>query len=203
MTTESLLVQGSSHLNHAHPRKEIRQYGLQLLKNHHEHLKKEHYKQYEKMIYKSSYNYSRRYNQEFEDILSEACLIYCECLQRFDGRKASFSTFLSMSLNFRLGNYCKRNRKRILETEEFIDTEFLKENIEFSFFKDSLSENSKKIVELVSDPPMELFSFCKREDETKWALKINKDVISKYLLSKKWNISQIRNSFAEIKSNLI
>jgi DNA-directed RNA polymerase specialized sigma24 family protein len=207
MTTESLLVQGSSHLNRAHPRKEIRQYGLQLLKNHHEHLKEQHYKQYEKMIMNISKKYSKQFNQDLDDLVSESCLIYCECLERFDDRKASFLTFLYLSLKLRLGNYCKKIIK-IQETEEFVEEVhkgekcFETSKIDFSFFKDSLSESSRQIVELVSNPPAELFSFCKREDGTKWALKINQSVVAKYLESKNWEKTKILNSFAEIKSNL-
>jgi hypothetical protein len=54
------------------------------------------------MIDKEAWRYAKRYRLDFEEVRSEAYLIFCEALKRYDSEQASFSTFLRSSMR-RLG----------------------------------------------------------------------------------------------------
>lgn len=51
-------------------------------------------KDYEGLINKQSWVYARKYLLDFEDVRSQAFVIFCEALQKYDDRHASFTTYL-------------------------------------------------------------------------------------------------------------
>lgn len=70
--------------------------------------------QNERLIYSQAWKYAWKYNMEIEDTKSQAFLIFCEALDRFDGR-SRFITFLSWRL-MTLNDYCRRE-KALLDHE--------------------------------------------------------------------------------------
>jgi len=51
-------------------------------------------KDYKGIINKQSWAYAKKYLLDFEDVQSQAFVIFCEALQKYDDRRASFSTYL-------------------------------------------------------------------------------------------------------------
>ena len=67
----------------------------------------EHFDKYINLIRKSAHHYSNIFNNiEYEEIEAQGFLIYCECVDKYDITKASFSTYLVSELR-RLGDYCE------------------------------------------------------------------------------------------------
>lgn len=70
------------------------------------------FKQFLPMIEKAVWHYSRKYHLERSDLEGQAFLIFCEALKTFDKEKASFSTYLTRTLNIKLSSYCITTNKR-------------------------------------------------------------------------------------------
>lgn len=83
---------------------------------------------YQKMIQKVAHVMSERYNVEYEDMEAQGYLIYCECVQRFDLTKSSFSTYLYINLSGRLSDYGVTNtRQRGINLYDMINYEYSEE----------------------------------------------------------------------------
>lgn len=67
------------------------------------------FKKNERLIYKQSWHYAKKYDMDFEDIKSQAFLVFCEALDRFDDSQATFTTFLFHRLRT-LNDYCKKEK---------------------------------------------------------------------------------------------
>jgi len=64
------------------------------------------FNQFLPMIEKATWHYSRKYRLDRNELQGQGYLIFCEALERFDEKKASFSTYLFNELS-RLNIYCK------------------------------------------------------------------------------------------------
>ena len=162
------------------------------------------------MINKFVYKFLKKYQFiSVEELKSEANLIYCNCLTTFEEERSSFSTYLHNNLFYGLSMFCKK-QLNIYKDINFIEdqeTEFgamcnFINGVEFGFFSESLSTPAREIVKIITDPPAELFECFARKDDSKWAFKLTKHTITKYLKSKNWNSKNINNSFCEIKNSL-
>jgi len=56
-------------------------------------------KQYEPMLNSQAAFYAKKYKLDFDEVKSQAYLIFCETLEKYDNRKASFTTFLYARLH--------------------------------------------------------------------------------------------------------
>lgn len=69
------------------------------------------FKKFERMLYSRAWFYSIAYRIDFEEVQSQAFLIFMEALERFDPlRGTDFSTFLYWRLQT-LGDYCKAEKR--------------------------------------------------------------------------------------------
>jgi len=118
-------------------------------------------KQNEKLIYKQSWHYARKYNMDFEDIKSEAFEIFCKALDRFEEDRASFTTHLYYRLRG-LNDYCKKQNiiegryldhplsEKIAETKQQVEIEDkILEKTLFYEAVDLLSSGAKKVMEVI------------------------------------------------------
>jgi len=82
------------------------------------------FSQYKPMILGRAYDIARKYSVDQEDVVSEGYLVFVQVLKKFDERKAKFSTFLWINLEYHLDEYCRLQRgwdNNIFETEEEFD----------------------------------------------------------------------------------
>jgi RNA polymerase sigma factor (sigma-70 family) len=116
------------------------------------------FKDNERLINSRSWHYARSYGLDFYDVQSQAYLVFCEALQRFDGRSA-FTTYLWHRLRT-LGDFCRREKKRrgAWEISEDIPadvpgdvpgSEYCEERLEFYKALDRLSQDGQKVVKKI------------------------------------------------------
>jgi hypothetical protein len=106
----------------------------------------------ERLLYKQSWHYAKRYNMDFEEVKSQAFLIFCEAIDRFEENKASFTTHLFNRLRT-LNDYCNKEKsirqkesiEEHMESEESIEEHL--ERILFYQLVDLLSADGKRLVE--------------------------------------------------------
>lgn len=65
------------------------------------------FEKYQRMIQKVAHNIGIRYSVDFDEMEAQGYLIYCECVQKFDITKASFSTYLYINLTGRLKDFAE------------------------------------------------------------------------------------------------
>jgi len=66
------------------------------------------FKRFVNMIRSRAWKYAKAYGMDYDDVEAEGFTIYCICLEKFNGKLASFSTYLFNNLNGRLNDYCER-----------------------------------------------------------------------------------------------
>ena len=116
-------------------------------------MREELFHKYKNLIYKQAWKYSKAYNLEVCDLISEAYLIYEDATKRHREEKGSFSTFLTHRLR-KLNDYCHKETKTKSQQLSFIldksdtqikELENQKENIQE--FESILSYDAKKIIQ--------------------------------------------------------
>lgn len=66
------------------------------------------FEDYKNLIYKEAWKYSRMYNKELGDLISEGYIIFTEVVEKYDeSRGVKFSTYLQFCLR-KLIDYCKK-----------------------------------------------------------------------------------------------
>lgn len=109
------------------------------------------------LIRKRAWEYSKKYNIEYSEMESQGYLIYCECLEKFDNTKSSFSTYLFIQLN-RLGDFAKTYARQKGELiEDYFSVEDEEINIEDSI---ESRESSLNLSELIIEASKNLSSDC-------------------------------------------
>lgn len=115
-------------------------------------MKTELFKKTEKLIYQRAWYYARKYGMDFEDIRSQAFLIFTEAVDRFDPSQGSFVTFLYHRLRT-LNDYCKREKRigiRFTDFENVIDEHHIDENEQSRAWMneriESLSDDAKIVI---------------------------------------------------------
>ena len=74
-------------------------------------MEKKLFEKYANLIRKRAHEYSKKYGVDYSELESQGYLIYCECLEKYDVSKSSFSTYLYIQLN-RLGDYIKTYQRQ-------------------------------------------------------------------------------------------
>jgi hypothetical protein len=157
------------------------------------------YKESEKIIRGKVYQYSILFSIEYEDLLGQANLLFCEAIERFDVQKnIKFSTFFFPYITKKLKQYAikeiKNKSTKINSTYEkaFIDDCFF--NIDFF---NGLSEDAQIVVSLIQN------HIEKLKDEKLKNKNITQRSIRKFLrLNYNWTNRKIEKIFTEISCNL-
>lgn len=121
--------------------------------------KAELFKKNERLIYKQSWYYAKKYDIDFEEVRSQAYIVFCEAIDRFDRKMgASFTTYLFDRLRT-LDYYCKKE-KFTKSLEIWIGKEYLRfgeiiedriERLNFYEMVDLLSKDARSLVkEIIS-----------------------------------------------------
>lgn len=120
----------------------------------------------------------KRNDLEFEDILSEAYLIYSMCLQNFKGNKNNkFSTYLYTNLWGRLRDYCRVTIKPIYHYE---DKNFTNKDGEVSRYEESIISPEYEI------DNADLMKLAKEE------LSYEGFVVFQYIVKREWEVGNKR-----------
>lgn len=69
------------------------------------------FEKYANLIRRRAHEYSKKYGIDYSELESQGFLIYCQCLEKYDISKSSFSTYLYIQLN-RLGDYVKTYQRQ-------------------------------------------------------------------------------------------
>lgn len=88
-----------------------------------------------------------------EEILSEANLIFCKCLENWQKEKGEFKRYLSTFLYHDLYRFCKKRKIEISELYadmSFIDN-YTSHKDKVNYIIDQLSSDGKNIVDLIID----------------------------------------------------
>lgn len=160
------------------------------------------YNQNKRMLHFYANRFSRRYHLEYDEVFSEANIIFCKSLSTYkDSKNASFSTHLFNNLKGRLNRTC-RNMLSIKEKEIAFDHCYhsitYKENhCERIFFKEALNilsqeEKTAAVLNLILDPA-DIDIEKPRTTQTS---------IRRELKSNGWSRSEIEFTFKKIKEAL-
>lgn len=155
------------------------------------------YADYEKMIKKVAWKFAKN-AQHTEELIAEGNLEYVKALIKFDPNKSCFSTYLYNRLNNHFINLAKKWQVPVVEINDFIPANSLnvEKTISFKQSLENLSETAKEIINLVLDTPDDLYRIVREE------LKLNKEMIRRYLREKGWKFTQINAGMAEIANAL-
>ena len=142
----------------------------------------DNFEKYTNMCRKLAWKYSSPSKMDYDDLEQEAFLIYCECIEKYDVTKSSFSTYLFINLNGRLKlykdkenrefDYIQSDEEKTFSTVEYFDPELepsISELLESA--KEVLSETAYKLVEYI----------LSRNWEGGWYKNFNKKVAKKFL----------------------
>jgi len=141
---------------------------------------------------KIAWSFHRTTGVEFEELLSEACLAYCEAEvdPNYDPRKSAMTTFAYYKMHSHLKNYIKKQ----YHDEQVNDRAELtpEQEVEFKDTIESLTDEAKFVCEQILKSPHEFLSEgAPRKCQSK---------LKTYLRQSGFTWEQIRNSFKEIKN---
>lgn len=114
------------------------------------------FENYINLCRKVAWKYSIKYRIEYDDVEAESYLIYCECIEKYDPMKSSFSTYLFTALNGYLSLYCKKQVREIdglTDNERLYDVEDLSLDVSMSELLESarnvLSNTAYRLVSYI------------------------------------------------------
>ncbi len=184
------------------------------------------YSEYEKCIQKLVWNYTKRSRFEFDELLSEANQAFIHAVDSYDETKgASFHTWLYITVNGKLKNYCKLTKSKEMQPLpailnknfdptkkwnnnipwqiDFIDTKEPnpEQNTTFKLLIENLSKEAKEVVDVVLNTPTEMIELVKSMSSNRQGhMHVYKSNIRAYFENKGWKNTLILNCFEEIKS---
>jgi len=164
--------------------------------------KEENMKQYLPLIHKLTHKFHNRTGIEYEDLFSEACLIYAKAINHYDPDKAKEITFIWNCINNGLIDYCLRDKHEneveldentIFDHKNNPEKELI--NKEFkSLFLSKLSEEAKEVCQIIFESPGEFLEVM--------SPKARRGLLIKKLRKMEWTWKSIWDSIKEIKTIL-
>ena len=159
-----------------------------------------------------------------EEILSEANLIFCECVEKYEQKTGQFLNFLSTVLYFRLYQKCremsgeKRNSKNEWEIREELMEDIMLPDQNYQNSEEifvfptnnrindivsatiaNLSSDAQEMTHIIFNPPPELHNIVENNPRIR---RITKKNLYEYLRKIGLQRKRILHSFWEIKSEL-
>lgn len=101
-----------------------------------------------------AWQFHRRTGIEWQELFSQACLAYCECLKSYKKDKGAKTTWVYTAMKNDLINFCKREHRNQYPTG--VDDWFEDSLIPmYEFFEQemNLSEDTKEIIQMVREEP--------------------------------------------------
>ncbi len=107
------------------------------------------YKQYKNLIRSQAWVVAKKYNYDFEELLSEGNLIFVEARKKYNSNKGKFSTYLYIDLNYRLNDYIKKHDKDSVSIEDYLEEDKLDVNKIKTIMENRIYSNHMKKVEAI------------------------------------------------------
>jgi len=158
----------------------------------------DHYKEYKKLIYKEAWRKAKLYGLDFQDLIGEGNLAYCEALETWDPEKGAFSTHLTWRLKYRFGEVLgfDASQKELGEVPELAGGENPLTSCSFKNGLETLSSDAKEVANIILGSSGEL---C---DMTANKIRVTRKNIARYYRSKKWQRYKVVNAMNEIRDML-
>ena len=162
----------------------------------------ETYRDVEKLIYRTCYDFARRYGGDIDELVSTGNEAYACAYNSYDpSRNALFSTWVRTQVWYALMNE-RKARYRIRERCAGDDTEtWARNESEFDMdeFAIGLSPDSQHILGLLQTPPAALadVATAKGDHGINW-----RSTLKSYLRAAGWTHARVAESFAEIAQAL-
>ena len=160
------------------------------------------YKDYEKLIYKISWNWNKTTAMDIEELIPEANIVFAECLLSHNPSQSKFSTWLYISIQSRFkvllnkSKCMKYDGVQVEFKDEILSNSISQEkNCLFKNIIDNLSKEAKEIAITVLEAPADLLEMLPKPE-------LSKNQLMKYFRLKGWKIPAIQKAFAEIKESL-
>lgn len=153
------------------------------------------------LLYQAANYYAARYRVPFEDLLSEAHLIFAKEAARYDSTKgASFSSWLYAKVRWGIVTYMRGEYPHLrlpsLEDEEVPEVGVI-ENTFAADLKSEVSKDARFVVRTLLNAPKEYSRLCRfNEVESKAAVL---DVMEYYLSELGWSFDRIEDTFDELR----
>lgn len=99
------------------------------------------------LIRKIAWSFFYTTGLEYEDLFSEACLAYCECVKKYDKNKSKITTFAHIHIRNHLINYINRLKLKNIDTIDIYEID----NIEYqnSPLIDKLSISAQIVLDTI------------------------------------------------------
>ena len=149
----------------------------------------EFYEQYKKLIYSQAWKWCWESGINYDEMVSEGNLVFCQCYHRWDKRKAKFSTWLTVNLNFRFQDITN-NRKCLSPIPPNLED---KKDTNYQSLMNNIPSDCKRLVRIV------LLNYYHRKEmgiDAPQSLSVLKD----YLKSIGWKSRVIRRRIKRTKS---
>ena len=168
--------------------------------------KTELFLKFKKDIENISKKYSHKTNMEFDDLVAEGNLFFCECLEKFDQSRGEFENYFRRSLSgFYKDLTEKENRRETILEPEIIELFPDQDRENFDLI---VSEKTEKVLKAIFNPKVDFLKFelqnhrkisSRRTAEIKKA-PLTQKMIFKYFVSEGWKAQEVYNCFYEIKN---
>lgn len=158
------------------------------------------YEDYKNLIYKIAWTYHRKTGVDFEELVSEGNIAFCNAKKNFNPNKnIKFCTYLYCCLKNQMKDFVDKQNNHC----DFNEIKFYLEDKNSQFqikLFENLSDSSKIIVKTIINPPEEIIKWAQND---KWPKKRDgKKHLSRYFREKGWKFQDIWNSFNEIQTVL-
>lgn len=155
------------------------------------------YEDYKKLIYKIAWTYHRKTGIDFEELVSEGNIAFCNAKKHFNPDKdIKFCTYLYIAIKNTMKDFIEKNN--CFDNTNKINFEFKDVNNEFQIkLFENLSDSSKIMIKTIINPPSEIIEWAQSD---KWPKKRDgKKHLLKYFRERGWKFQSIWDCFNEIQ----
>ncbi len=163
----------------------------------------EAYKDVEDLIRKICWNFKKVYGGNFDDLFSEANIIFIKAFDSYNDNKGKFSTWINTKVVYGLTETIRQKNKEDELLEQYLINNQIKTESLFKydfFFEivEAIQIDAKEILDIILDPPKEL---QKQIDQRKNYKYPTINMLKKYAIHKLgWTARRVEESFQEIRS---
>jgi len=120
----------------------------------------ETYADMERLICKIVWRLTNAYNADFEEVRSEANLIFLNAMKTYDEEKGALSTHLTCQITRRLQTYLHNQKKQtaVYLVSLFEDIEDPTSNLSMIDILDEVGEDAKTLIDLVLETPVDFMN---------------------------------------------
>jgi len=165
------------------------------------------YLKYQNMIAKKAWQWSNRTGWDFEDVMAEGNLVFCQSMATYNPALSAFSTYLFNSLQMHYGNMY--NKMKVQKRSGFLtDFDDLKssdgfnpeQQIIFQDMLEKLNDDAKVIINAILDAPEDLIKTARKPNGK---YKLSRSILATYFKDcRGWAVNRIWNAFADIQDVL-